>query len=141
MTVPATELDLGSFDDELHLPADPVETDNEAAQPAIDIAKELSELGDEYRYGPRAYALAEAMTRGRTVAVNPKPEIKEMIETLTRMRWRLEDRELRLLATGDRAEPYAPTMREAAVLGAAANFLEIINANKAAVKRALQGAA
>jgi len=134
MTADPQDIDLGSFEDEK---IDAGALDDADAAPALNVEAVLADLGDEYRCGPHTYALAHAMTAAREAAVQPKPEIKEMIETLTRLRYRLDDRELRLLATGDRTEPYAPTMREAAVLGAAANFLEIINANKAAVKRAL----
>lgn len=144
--MPDPALDLGSFDDEA-MPIAPETSEVEAEIAADDADKplpvsvylELYELGDEHRFGPRALAIAEALVRVREAVAVPKPKVEEMIETMARLRARLEDGELRLVALGQRPEPYAPTMRDAAVLGAAVNFLTILEANKEAVRKALSG--
>ena len=68
----------------------------------------------------------------------PKATIADMIEAATLARYELEEAQERLLIVGTRTEPYMPYMRRAAILGATANFLMLIEAKKAAVAQVLR---
>lgn len=93
---------------------------------------------DEYRDPPAPLEASDIMAAAQLAAMLPKPTIRDMIEEVSNARWAIEDGQSRLLAIGLRTEPYPPYMRRAGVLAATVNFLDLINANQDAVKRALK---
>lgn len=100
-----------------------------------DVDTDLADFVDP----PTAGDLTDVMTAAKLAAMLPKPTLREMIEAVTISRYDLEDAQGRLLAEGLRTEPYEPYIRRAAVLGAAANFLTMIDGKQDAVRKALGG--
>jgi hypothetical protein len=85
-----------------------------------------------------APTLADLFVRAQVAAMEPKPTLKQMIETTLLARYDLEDVQSRLLHAGVTGEPHAPYMRRAAILNAASNFLALIDANQDAVRAVLK---
>lgn len=94
---------------------------------------------DDYVDLPTAASLSDLFLQAKIAAMVPKPTLRDMIEAASVARYDLEDAQQRLLATGARSETYQPYMRRAAILGAAANFLELVDKNQDAVRKALGG--
>jgi hypothetical protein len=116
------DLDLGDYEDDIAPPAgDPAATSGDAA----DVVA--------------ADPLAELFAKAQAAAMAPKPTIKEMINVVSIVASEIEDAQLRLMITRASDKPHPPYMRRAATLIAARNFLLLIEANRAAVKKVLRG--
>lgn len=99
---------------------------------------DLGEFEDAVDAAPTVADLADVFTQAKADATLPKPTIEEMILEVTAARGAIEDRQFRALVCGFQAAPDKGAMRAAAVLAAAVNFLLLIEAKQAAVKRVLR---
>lgn len=94
---------------------------------------------DDYVDPPMPLDLSGMIMQAQIAAAQPKPTLREMIDAVTLARWSIEDHQSRNLAAGFFEKPQPGPMRQAGILAATANFLELIHANQDAVKRALKG--
>jgi hypothetical protein len=85
-------------------------------------------------------AIEKLMSDARVAAMEPKPTIDEMIEVVMAEAADREGRQQRMLYTADRSQPYAPAMREVAILDALARFLVVVKENQTAVGAVLRRA-
>lgn len=106
-----------------------------------DTATSLDDYTDDMPAdAPVELAPHQKLRAGMDAAETPKPKLAEMIETLKDCAYEIERGQMHLLDTGDRAEPFAPALRRAAILRATQVLLERIEPHQAVVGKLLRGA-